>query len=255
MRSTARRRTALALAALLFAAAASHAAVIYFKDGSKEMVVDRYKVVGDKIMAILPSGLETTIPLGDVDLEKTESMGKVAKGSAVVIDRSVPGTDSTPAQRARTVRDLMRERSELPTPVPLVQTVSRTLRKTPSGNLDYLNAPHREIGSGSRASAVEALLRRYRLGDATPYQGTTSNRVLLDIVTSSKNEVFDALTACAAVLLDLRQSEPGVEALEIAMATSARSRAGLFLLTPEQAEALKSGAVTPAEHFHTHVLF
>jgi hypothetical protein len=248
-----RRTVVLALAGLLLAASASQAVVIYFKDGSKEIVADRYHVDGNHVIATLQSGQETAIPLAAVDLEKTEAMNKVAKGSAIVIDRSIPG-ESTQAERAKTVRDLMRERSTLPTPVPLVKTVSRTLRTTPAGNVDYLNMPHREL-AGDRASSVASLLRQHGLRDASAFQGTTASRVLVDLVTPSKNAVFEALQKCATVLLELRSTEPGVEALELSMATSAKSRAGQFVLTPDDAERLKSGATTPADYFVASVLF
>jgi hypothetical protein len=251
--STHHRTAALALAGLLALAGASHAVIIYFKDGSKEVVADRYRIEGKHLIATLQSGQDTAIPLDAVDLEKTEQMGKVAKGSAIVIDRTIPG-ESTPAERAKTVRDLMRERSTLPTAVPLVKTVSRTLRTTPVGNVDYLNLPHREL-TGDRADTVAALLRQHGMHDARAYQGTTSSRVLVDVVTANKTAVFDALQACARVLTELRSSEPGVEALELAMATSARSRAGQFVLTPDDAQRLQSGAVKPADYFVANVLF
>jgi hypothetical protein len=74
-------------------------------------------------------------------------------------------------------------------------------------------------------------------------------------VTASRGEVFAALEPCAALLIALRAANPGIAALELAMATSSRSRAGQFVLTPEEAERLQSGAVTPAEHFVANVLF
>ena len=49
------------------------------------------------------------------------------------------------------------------------------------------------------------------------------------------------------MLLELRQAWPEVRGLELAMATGTRSRAGQFVLTPEQAELLASGGTTPAE--------
>ena len=91
MKPPRRTRLALALAALLLAATASQAVVIYFKDGSKEILAERYRIDGDRIIAVLQSGQETAIPLAAVDLEKTEAMSKVAKGSAVVIDRVQEG--------------------------------------------------------------------------------------------------------------------------------------------------------------------
>src|SRR6185436_17432025 len=127
--------------------------------------------------------------------------------------------------------------------------------RTPAGNVDLLGLPREKVGPAARAEAVQSLLRRHGLADATAYQGTSSNRVLIDIVTANRGDVFEALQSCAAVLLELRASSQEIEALELAMATATRSRAGQFVLTPEQAERLSSGAVTPAEHFVANVLF
>jgi hypothetical protein len=98
-------------------------------------------------------------------------------------------------------------------------------------------------------------MRRHGLDDATAYQGTQANRVLIDIVTGTRGEVFKALESCAAMLIDLRAQWPEVRGLELAMATGTRSRAGQFVLTPEHAEDLKNGGTTPADYFVSNVLF
>ena len=82
----ARRNLLSALALFLLVATASQAVIIYFKDGSKEVIADSYRIDGQRLIAVLQSGQETAIRLDAVDLEKTEAMAKVAKGSAVVID-------------------------------------------------------------------------------------------------------------------------------------------------------------------------
>jgi hypothetical protein len=249
-----RRTLALTLGLLLLAAGASQAAVIYFKDGSKEIIAESYRIEGNRMIAVLTSGQETAIPLEAVDLEKTEAMGKVVKGSAIVIDR-VEGTENPTAQQARTVADLLRERSTLPTPVPVIESTSRTLRHTATGNVDYLGSPRRQLAPPARAEMITSLLRRHGLADAKAFQGTQANYVLIDIVTDGRTEVFQALQSSAAMLLELRGQWPEVRGLELAMATNARSRAGQFVLTPEQAERLQAGAITPAQHFVANVLF
>ncbi len=248
----ARRNLLLAMALTLLLASASQAVVIYFKDGSKEVLAQSYRIDGNKLIAVLQSGQETAIRLDAVDLEKTEAMSKVAKGSAVVID--VKQEDAQTLQNARSVADLMRERSTLPTAIPVVERTA-TLRYTPAGNVDFLGSPRRELTPPARAEMIEVLLRRHGLGDAAAFQGTQANRVLLDIVTGTKGEVFEAIESCAAMLIDLRAEWPEVRGLELAMATGTRSRAGQFVLTPDQAEALESGSTTAADYFVSNVLF
>ena len=249
----ARRHLLLALTLALLVASATKAVVIYYKDGSKEVLADSYRIEGNRLIAVLQSGQETAIRLDAVDLEKTEAMSKVAKGSAVVLD--VKKEDVQTLDNARTVADLMRERSTLPTPIPIAERTSGTLRYTPAGNVDFLGSPRRELTPPARAEMIEALLRRHGLSDAGAFQGTQANRVLIDIVTATKGEVFEAIESCAAMLVDLRAQWPEVRGLELAMATGTRSRAGQFVLTPEQAEALKSGGTTAADYFVSNVLF
>ncbi len=51
-----------ALALFLLVATASQAVVIYFKDGSKEVVADSYRIDGQRVIAVLQSGQETADP-------------------------------------------------------------------------------------------------------------------------------------------------------------------------------------------------
>jgi hypothetical protein len=254
MKHSRRRHFALTLGLALFVSTASQAVIIYFKDGSKEIIADRYRVDGNRVIAVLQSGQETAIPLAAVDLEKTEAMSKMVRGSAKVIDR-VQDEEAAALKQARTVADLMRERSTLPTPAPLAENTSRSLRYTPAGNVDFLGSTRRQLTPPARAALIESLLEGHGLEAAAAYQGTEANRVLIDIVTGTRGEVYEALKSSAAVLLELRRAWPEVRGLELAMATGTRSRAGQFVLTPEQAELLASGGTTPAEYFVANVLF
>ena len=111
------------------------------------------------------------------------------------------------------------------------------------------------IAPPSRAEAIAGLLEAKRLRGAQAYQGTTASRILIDLITASRTDVFAALQSCASLLIELQASNPEIDALELAMSTSSRSRAGQFVLTAPEAQRLQSGAVTPAEHFVANVLF
>jgi hypothetical protein len=253
MKSSQRTLATVALGLWLGATAAS-AVVIVFKDGSKEIIADSYRVEGDHLIAILPSGLETAIPLEAVDLEKTEAMAKVAKGSVIVLETEDNKRGDAAPERDRTLRDLMKDRESLPEPASGAAAPGSPHR-TPAGNVDFFTVPRRPVAPAARGEAIATLLQGKGMRDARAYQGTTADRVLIDVVTASRGSVFSALEACAAVLIELRASNPDVAALELAMATSSRSRAGQFVLTPEQAQSLQSGATTPGGHFLANVLF
>ena len=259
MSSSRQRIAALALGLLRAVATASSAVVIYFKDGSQEIVADSYRIEGDKVIATLQSGQETSIPLAAVDVERTEAMGKRAKGSAVVLDQVDRREDAPPAPPPdRTLRDLMREKAEIKPPAPRqddAPSAPSAQRRTLAGNLDLMSVPRRPVQPAARAEAIDALIRRHGLRNTEAFQGTAGNRVLLDVVTPGRGDVFTALERSAALLTELRATMPEIDALELSMATSTRSRAGQFVLTPEEAQRLQAGAVTPVEHFLANVLF
>ena len=253
--SSIRRFTLLLLCLVAFAPAALLAGVIVFKDGETLVTEGPYRRQGDKVFVTLQSGAETSFPVSEIDLEKTDEMNRKTRGSGVVLD-TIEDEDA-PRAPERTLRDVLRERpseSRLES-APAADDTARTVRRTTTGNVDLFSLPRRPVTPSARNERIVALLRQHGLHSAEPYQGTKPNRVLIDVVTAARGEVFSALESCAAALIDLRAQFPEIEALELAMATSARSRAGQFVLTPDEAQALVSDAVTPAEHFVAKVLF
>ena len=252
MRLPVLRTAALALALLLAAAVSAGAVVIYFKDGSKEVIAESYRIDGSHLIATLQSGQVISLPVDEVDLPKTEANQELARGSAKVID--TPATDAdVPRRRERTLADLMRDRPAPATP-PAASSAPRTLRRTPSGNVDFLVMARQSL-EPERAQAILDLLRRQGVRDAQVFRGTSSRRVLVDIVTAARGDVFAALEGCAAALEEIQASFAEIEALELVMSTATRSRGGQFVLTPQDARRLRSGEVTAAEHFVEHVLF
>jgi hypothetical protein len=248
------RRTAVLVLALLLLATASWGYILVFKDGEKLVIEGRYRVIGDKVAVTLQSGAETEFPLSDIDLEKTEEMNKSARGSAVVLDgRQEEGYTGPPPEK--TLADIMRERKAAPREPsrPEVET-PRTVRRTPAGNVDLFALARRPLAA-EQMQRIDAVLRRSGVRNAEAFQGTSSKRLLIDVMTAGRGEVFAALESCAAALVELRAEMPEIEALELAMATSSRSRAGQFVLDVEDAERLTSGSVTPAQHFVAEVLF
>lgn len=251
MRTLDRTAFAIALVLQLAVGTASWALTIYFKDGSDEVQAASYRVEGDKLIATLQSGQEMALPLAEVDLERTESMGKIVKGSAMVLDRIEGGPAPAPE---RTLADLMRDRPRSQPELDVDDAQGRTIRRTPAGNVDFFSLPHRPL-AGDRGPEILAQLRATGLRDAEVFQGTSADRVLVDVITAARGDVFSALERCAQVLTEVRARYSDIAAFELAMSTATRSRAGQFVLTAADAERLRSGETTPAEHFVAKVLF
>ena len=253
MKPARRAPLALALVCLLLAATASQAVIIYFKDGSKEIIADRYRVEGNRVIAVLTNGQETAIPLDAVDLEKTEKMGKVVKGSAIVV-RAARSTRRSPKQ-ARSVADLMRERSTLPTPVPVAERVSLqpALHAGGQRRLPRLVATPAHPAGARRAGRVADEESRLERCDGLPGHAGEPR--------ADRHRDRDQRRGVRRAPVE--RGDAARAPARLARGAGARARDGdrraiarrQFVLTPEQAQQLAGGATTPAQYFVANVLF
>lgn len=249
-----RARSVLLLAGLLLMVApAALAYVIVFKDGSTLVAKERFEIDGDRALVTLQSGTQTVLPLEDIDLELTEKKNDMELGSALVIDTIDPEEPSSRQQEEPTLADVARgvrreglgqRRSE-----------PRRLRRTPAGNIDFFALPREPYEPLDRAREIREAFHRAGLTGVTVRRGSSSDRVLVDVVTATRGEVLEALQGSARAFLEVARRHPEIEALELALATPSRSRAGQFVLTPENSEGLAEETVSAEDYFLSNVLF
>ena len=255
--STSRKVLCTVLATLILTG--SQAALAYtlvFKDGSTLVVDGKYRIEGERLIVTLQSGTETFFGVADVDLEKTESMNQLDLGSAFVLDAQ--GTrqfQKSEQQRPQTLADLLRARGDSnhqgifskPRQV-------ASVRRTPAGNLDLFTLSSEAFATPEGSEELTSLLRRHGV-EASVRQGSTDDRILLQIATNTRMEVFSALTGSASALVEIINQMPQIQFMELAMATDTRSRAAMFLIGYEDAVALAEGKIEPERFFLDNVLF
>jgi hypothetical protein len=253
----------LAVLALLLAAPLA-AYTIYFKDGRTLQTKGKYRIVNGRALVTLLNGTEASFKPQDIDVQRTDQMNQKDLGAAEIID-SGPASrqpEAAQAQPQTRLSDLIASRGVGPRDAPVTrrETASSTSGgrggKTRAGFPDLMAAPRNPYGD----AAVAAELRQFFLGQKAEaveiYQGSQAGRPLAAVTASSEGSVFRALAVGANALLHVRDRFPGkVEGLELLMVTSARERAGQFVLTPEMAENLVSKRVSLVAFFLDNVQF
>lgn len=263
MRASVRR---LALVLALASAAPGLAYTIFLKDGSQILAKQKYVVRGDKAIITLPSGTETAIAATEIDVARTEQANLQDLGTAILIDdgksgRLPSGPAATPRQPE--IGDLIRRggagvRDEGVAPgapgaaaTPPATGVSArprgfedrpTVTRTPLRDTDLAGAIRAYIGE--RGLPVEVV------------QGPTPRRPLLVFETESEGNVFRALLASAAALVDTQKRFPGaVDSVEMICQTSDGNLAARFTLSPQQAADLLAQRLEITRFFVDYVQF
>jgi hypothetical protein len=247
-------RAALA-AALLLAASPLLAYTIYLKDGSSITVREKYTVQGDTAYVVLPSGSQTTIPLSQIDVARTQSVNASDFGSATVLRGPAPTPTPPQGPREQTLGELSAQRRNQSLPPPRPQrpatapvTASAAAAeapkgpaRTPAGNVDFLRTSRTQVSHIEIATTLGEMLRAHGVSNASLFEGTEPRRLLIEVTANSEGAVFQAIAGAAQSMLDLEAKQPrAIEALELFLATDHRARAGQFLITPERAQELAS---------------
>ena len=235
--------------------AAGSAYTIVFRDESTLVALRKYEIRDGQALVTLPSGTQTTFPLGEIDVDKTEKINQLGVKRGILLNR--PDTQvlrRANQQESQTIADLVRLH-QLAKPVSLGQKDISEIRRTQAGNLDLFTLGRNIPSSENEAAVVREHLEEIGLRLFRIFAGTRESRLLLDFTTNTDTEVFAALLASAAALSETRQLYPSLEALELIMSTSSRTRAAQFVLRPPAAEMLIQGVVSPADFFLQNVQF
>lgn len=251
---------AAALVALLGAASPLLAYTIYLKDGSTLIAREKYKVQGTRAVFTLESGTETFLQLAQIDQAKTEAANKSDYGTAMVVEGGKVqemGAAQAPPPQQKTLTDFLAKRElRVPPEVRRAETAKPgSVGKTRAGYDDLFaydrqDYPDLEVGTG-----LKALYRAQGLDEAQIFRGTVAGRALVEIPANSEASTFQAIEVSAKVLLEARKTNPSIEALELVMLTDSRGRAGQFVMTPADAEALASKQVETTAYFVKNVQF
>jgi hypothetical protein len=257
MPSTFRPRSLFVALLLLLVAGPALAYTIYLKDGTRIVAKTKYVVRGAQAIITMPSGTQTSYPLEEIDVARTDEANKQDMGTAIVIEggetREITDPAATPPPKA-SLQDLIRKQgAAVQEQRPPQQTqapvgTERRPRVDRSGR-----APLRDV---ALANEIKTFLgARGAAGDI--YQGSTARRVRLVFETRSEGPVFKVLLASAAALVHARERFPDrLDAFEVSCEMpEEEGSAGRFTLTPELASALLSGKVDLTRFYVEHVEF
>ena len=255
MRSKTTFLTLAAVIAGLLLAASSFAYTIVFRDGSVLVALDKWELLDDLALVTLPSGTQTTFSASEIDLERTDELNRLGVTRGIIVERPSTRILSTPPRdREQTLADLAKRyrlidlgSSRLDSPM--------QVRRTLAGNPDLFTLVRLKASESEAAAAIQSRLRQLGVSVRRIMSGTSADRLLLDITADSATDVFSALAACSQALLATREEHADLFALELILSSQSRSRAAQFLLTRQGADALHSGAISPADFFVQNVQF
>lgn len=240
---------ALAIGLATVAPASDIGYVVILKNGSKIRAKEEMTIKGDQAIIVLMNGTMTAIPLAQVDLVATERYNQLGLGNAILLEgvgeeTPVPTPTPTPplgkTARLHKLRPVLgKQATPTPTPTPAIE-----LRTVPYADKRV-------------TTAFSNLLDKKHLYLYKTSAGTKPGYFFVQVVTDSQREVFHAIKTIAESFALIHELEPELapKAVELQLVTSVNKSAGTFRMTPEQAEALASGKITPEQYYLKHVIF
>ena len=255
------RAAALVLAlALGWAGTATATYVIYTKDGKRIEAQEKPVVKGKRLTFLTPLGSPQSIAIDEFDQERSDKVNKEGLGNAYPLD------------------DPNGSRSSLPNPEAKKPSLSEYIKQHGKKDMDStrpdakqgeLVKPMRSEGERAVRAAVaeppvivmdpqitEAFMRAM---DGSSVKGVKLTQipsgVRVTATTETEQQVFLALVACARGLKESRAAGKPLDKAEVAFTTSTGETAARFDLSPNDADNLLTGRVTPSRFFVSSVIF
>jgi hypothetical protein len=244
----------------LLGGSSAFAYTVVLKDGTTMVAQEKYEVHGDQALITLLNGSQTVIDAKEIDTGKTEeaNSGPVLGDAVVLTDRGVERLRAATAdpERQRTLQDLIQERQAAKRNAKESTRASDLqVRSTAGGHPDFTSLRRLPLDSDAMTASLGELLVAGGIDRFRVYRGTQPSHVFIELVAGNDDEVFAALESLAQITMDVRQRYPEIEGLEVLMTSTSRSRAGQFLLTPQNAPLLVNHRMTPADFFLEYVQY
>ena len=248
---------ALVLAALsAVPAAASY--VIYTKDGHRIEAREKPVIQGRRVIYVTPLGTSQTISVDEWDQERSEKANREGLGGAYVLDDPGGRTSAltTPENKKASLSDYIRKHGRNPDadrPEPRPGMVSEREQR----------APRSPAGKAAEAPPVvldpvisDAFMRALDGSNVKGVKlGNLPSALRVQAVTDNEQQVFLALMASARGLKEARAAGKPLEKVEVLLATANGETAAHFDVSPDDADALLNGRISPSKYFVTRVIF
>jgi hypothetical protein len=257
---SARLLPALALVAAVFSAMPADATyVIYTRDGARIEAREKPVIQGRRLVYLTPLGTSQTIALDEWDQVRSEKANREGFGGAYVLDDPGGRTSTLPNPEAKkpSLSDYIKKHGRQPDsgrPEPRVGELV-TERET--------RAPRESAGRAGEAGPVvldpvvsDAFMRALDGSNVKGVKlGNLPSALRVAAVTDSEQQVFLALMASARGMKESRAAGKPLEKVEVVLATASGESAARFDVTPDDADALLNGRISPAKYFVTRVIF
>lgn len=255
------RKAAAALLALAFGVAGTASAtyIIYTKDGKRIEARDKPVVQGKRVVYVNPLGTPQSIALDEWDQVKSEKANREGLGNAYVLDEP-NGSRSTlpePSQKKPSLSDYIRQHGrKIDAEKPSSSDGELSKAALPAGRAAVRAAAAEAPTIVMDPQITEAFMRAL---DGSSVKGVKLSQipsgVRINATTESEQQVFLGLVACARGLKESRAAGKPLDKAELVFATSTGETAARFDLSPNDAENLLNGRVTPSKFFVTNVVF
>jgi hypothetical protein len=251
--------SAVLVAAVFPALRADATYVIYTRDGARIEAREKPVVQGKRVVYLTPLGTSQTFALDEWDQARSEKANREGFGGAYVLD-DPRGSNNT---------------ATLPNPETKKPSLSEYIKK----NGRKLDSDRPEPRVGELVTERETRSPRVsKIADAAPVildpvvsdafmraldgsnvkgvkLGNLPSALRVTAVTDSEQQVFLALMASARGLKESRAAGKPLEKVEVILATAGGESAARFDVSPDDADALLNGRVSPAKYFVTRVIF
>lgn len=254
----------LLLALVLTSPAAGY--IVVFKDGTTINTREAPEVKGEEAILILPSGTRTSYKAERIDFAKTEELNKTDYGTAKLIDdggkTSQIGKDERVGEDKPTLSDVFGQRG-LALPEPKRRTPGEQenagaldIPMTAAGYVDLEKLPREPLTNEEISRELRRYLQGQGIEDVRVWRGSEDKYALVEIIAASEASVFKAMKDASNGLVQITERFPGqISAFELLLVTENQVRAGQFLLTPELANLLVTGALDSPSFFLRYVEF
>ena len=256
--------SALLIAATLLVAGPAWGYIVFLKDGSQIATKEKPQIDGDRAILILPNGTQAFYEASEIDLDKTAKVNEVQYGTATLLEhldntKRIPNNQPPPEEEPSFGEYISGRSLALPE-LKKRQTAEKPQRgqlpTTSAGFVDLYALRRVPYPNAEVTSEVIGYLKGQGVDRVRIFQGTRSDRPLLEVVAASEASVFKAITDSAQGLAQIHGRVPGqVAAFELVLMNESQQRAGQFLLTPERANMLVSGSLSVSQFFLRYVEF
>lgn len=244
----------LTLAGALLAALPARAYLIILKDGTRLEAVDKPVAQGKNYFFKDKLGAKKMIAVSEVDPVKTEAANKENYRDAYILGDPEPmKKQADAAPKAPSLSEFIRTNRKSDIAAPATSSQAPAGENAASRGFERAAAP--VPGSVLDPVVQDSFLRAYETASVRGARVTQAGAgtIRVQAVTDGEAIVFGALVGTARGMKEARTAGKAVDKVELYMSTSAGENAGRFVFSPDDADALLNGTISPAKFFVANV--